>query len=360
MRVGGQKIDDAVARAFLEAVAPAGLQAALRVADNWEASQDAALAQWRRQVEGARYEAQRAERRYRAVDTENRLVARGLEAEWERSLGALEQAEADLRRRERERPRTLTSEERDTILALGKNLDRVWVAGATTDRDRKELLRTLLEEVIVAVDREQDIAHLALRWRGGVITDVDVPLFRSRQAPNRTDEETVALVKRLAAHYPDAVIAGILNRQGRRTATGLRFTTNRVCSLRTHWHIARFEAAAEPPDGELVNIRAAAEVLDVAPSTIHRWLNDGFIAGEQLTPGAPWRIRMNEELRSRFVAETPAGYVPMQEATRILGVSRQAVLQRVKRGELDAVHVCKGRRKGLRIKLPTHAPTLFD
>ena len=85
----------------------------------------------------------------------------------------------------------------------------------------------------------------------------------------------------------------------------------------------------------------------MAPSTLHRWINDGFIAGEQLTPGAPWRIRITPELLACFVEQTPAGYVPMQDATRILGVSRQTVLQRVKRGELDAVHVHHGKRKGL-------------
>jgi hypothetical protein len=68
--------------------------------------------------------------------------------------------------------------------------------------------------------------------------------------------------------------------------------------------------------------------------------SDGFIAGEQITPGAPWRIRITEELRSRFVEQPPEGYVSMLEAKYILGVSRQTVLQRVKRGELSAVHVC--------------------
>ena len=90
-----------------------------------------------------------------------------------------------------------------------------------------------------------------------------------------------------------------------------------------------------------------------------RWINDGFIAGEQLTPGAPWRIRVTPELLARFVEQTPAGYVPMQDATRILGVSRQTVLQRVKRGELDAVHVHHGKRKGLRIKVIDDQATLF-
>ena len=110
----------------------------------------------------------------------------------------------------------------------------------------------------------------------------------------------------------------------------------------------------------MVNVHEAAEILGVAPSTVHRWLNDGFIVAEQLTPGAPWRIRITDELRSRFVQQAPEGYVPMLEATHILGVSRQTVLQRVKRGELQAVHVHQGRRKGLRIKVPATVPGVFN
>lgn len=359
LRMGGRQIDDGVASAFLAALAPAGLEASLRAAEQLEADHDTALAQWRRQVERTQYQAQRAERRYRAVDPDNRLVARGLEAEWERCLRAVQIAEAELARREKQRPRQLSPDERARILALGADLDRLWSAPPTTDRDRKELLGTLLEEVIVAVDRDKQQAHLTMRWRGGLISELDLALPR-RQAPNRTNEDTVELVRRLATHYPDAVIAGTLNRQGRRTARGLRFTTNRVCSLRTHWSIPRFEPPAEPPQGDLLTVREAARSLGVAASTLHRCLNDGIIAGEQITPGAPWRIRMTDELRARFVEDAPKGYVPIVDAMRTLSVSRQTVLQRVKRGELDAVHVSRGRRKGLRIKVPDTLPGLFD
>jgi excisionase family DNA binding protein len=89
-------------------------------------------------------------------------------------------------------------------------------------------------------------------------------------------------------------------------------------------------------------------------------LNDGFIAGEQITPGAPWQTRLTEELRNRFVEQAPEGYVTMQEATKILGVTRQTVLQRVKNGKLNAVHVYCGRRKGLRIKVIDDHPDLFN
>ncbi len=360
MRVGGLQIDRAVAGALIEALTLAGLEASLAAAEQLEADHDAVVAHFRRDVERARYEVQRAERRYRAVDPEHRLVARGLEAEWEQCLGALEAAEQELARREQQRPPALIAEQRSSIRSLGQDLERVWSAPTTTDRDRKELLRTLLEEVLITISREEERATLTLRWRGGLIHHLEVPLPHSRPAPIRTEEETIELVRRLATHYPDAMIAGILNRQERRTATGMRFTANRVSSLRNHWGIPCFQPPAHEPEGELLTVDQTAQRLGVAASTVHRWLNDGFIAGEQLTPGAPWRIRFSDELRSRFVEETPEGYVSMPEATRLLGVSRQTVLHHVKAGRLEAVHVRTGRRKGLRIKILDMAPGLFD
>ncbi len=247
LNVGGCQIDAAVAAAFLAALAPAGLEASVKAAEQLEADHETTVEQFRRDVERARYGTQRAERRYRAVDPDNRLVARGLEAEWENALRELKAAEAELARREHTRPVTLTAEDRAAVVALGKDLDAVWSAPTTTDRDRKELLRTLLEEVVMTIDRENFNAHLTLRWRGGLLSELDVPLPRSRPATVRTAEDTVDLLRRLATHYPDTVIAGILNRQGRTTATGLSFTANRVSSVRTHWKIPCFEAARSDP-----------------------------------------------------------------------------------------------------------------
>jgi hypothetical protein len=174
LTVGGVQIDQAVTDAFLKALSPAAVEATQRALQQIEADQDAALTQWRLAVERARYEAERAERQYRAVEPENRLVARGLESEWEKCLRDLAAAEAELQRCEQQRPRALSQEEKNKIRSLGSDLSKVWTAPTTTDRDRKELLRTLLEEVIVTVDRPERRAHLTLRWRGGALTELDL------------------------------------------------------------------------------------------------------------------------------------------------------------------------------------------
>ena len=360
MRVGGMRIDEAVSRAFLETIAPAGVEAALLAEKAVEAQHDAAINQWRLQVERARYQTERSERRYRAVEPENRLVIRTLEAEWEQKLSELAAAEAEFARQIAKRPYPLAEDERSRIMTLGADLELVWDAPTTTDRDRKELIQALLSEVCITLDSAESKAHLTLRWRGGACTDLDIPLRSYKIQPMRTDEDTIDLVRRLAVHYPDAVIAGILNRQGRKTVHGDPFTVNKVGNLRRYWKIPRFTPGPVPAEGELVTIAKAAEILGVASSTVHRWLTDGFIAGEQITPGAPWQIRMSEEVRNRFVEKAPDGHVPMLEAIKRLGVSRQTVLQRVKRGEITAVHVRSGKRSGLYINMLDVQQGLFD
>ena len=359
LRVGAVRIDRAVAETFLAAIAPAGLEAALEAEKLSESEQQTALKQWRLQTERARYEAERAERRYREVEPENRLVARTLESEWEKRLTEFQTAEAELRRKQQESRIDLTEDQRQQIRALATDLRPVWDAPTTTDRDRKELLQGLLEEVKIEVLPDQAKAHLVLRWKTGAHSELDVLWRVKRIPPIRTDEDTIDLVRRLAVHHPDAIIAGVLGGQGRKTATGERFTADKVGNLRRYWKIPRYEPPASPPEGELLSVQAAAEKLGVAASTLHRWLGDGFIAGEQITPGAPWRIRMTQELQSLIVEQSPPGYVAMPEAMRILGVSRQTIMQRVKNGELSVVHVCRGRQKGLRIRALDQQPQLL-
>jgi hypothetical protein len=353
-------IDAAVADTFLQVLTPAAAQACITAAEQLESGHDTALAQYRRQVERAGYEAARAERRYRAVDPDNRLVARGLETEWEHALQAQADAQTELARREQARPTQLSAAERAALLALGGDLRRVWDAPTTTDKDRKQLLGTLLDDVTLTVHRDPVEGHadLLLRWKGGAISELTVPL--KRQPPKlRTPEDTVELVRRLAAHYRDDQIAAMLNKQGRVTATGMSFTTGRVQSLRHHWGIPRHQPSNNPPEGDLLTVADAARQLGLAASTLHRWVNDGFLPGEQLTPGAPWRIRMTDDLRAMFTDDAPAGWLTVREAIRAHDVSRQTLLQRVKRGELQAVHVRTGRAKGLRIQPPPTPDGLF-
>jgi hypothetical protein len=99
--------------------------------------------------------------------------------------------------KEQTRPRVPTPEQRAAIGLLSHDLDRVWSATTTTDQDRKELLHALLEEVIIALDRANYNAHLTVRWRAGLFSEIDVALPRSHPAAIRTTDDTIALLRRL-------------------------------------------------------------------------------------------------------------------------------------------------------------------
>jgi predicted site-specific integrase-resolvase len=109
-----------------------------------------------------------------------------------------------------------------------------------------------------------------------------------------------------------------------------------------------------------VTVAAAASKLGVSTATVHRWLREGFIIGEQVTRNAPWQIHITPELRARICQHAPEGWLPLAEAANALGLARQTVLHKVQRGELPAVYVQHGKRKGLRIQAIPHQTGLFD
>ena len=251
LNVGGMVIEQAVADAFLEAITPAAIEATRLSVEQLQANHDAALSQWRLEVERARYEAERAERRYRAVEPENRLVARGLETEWENRLRDLAAAEMELRRREQQRPSTISPEQLQTYsdarLRYSSGVDCADHHGPRSQGTPAH-----------AAGRSDSESQAGRRPRAP-----DAALARRRHSPHwmslsrkfkpmgpRTDEDTISLLRRLATLYPDEVIAGILNRQGRKTATGERFTANQVGSLRRYRNIPRFQPPADAAQTE--------------------------------------------------------------------------------------------------------------
>jgi DNA invertase Pin-like site-specific DNA recombinase len=354
--LGGRRLDRAIAAAFLEAISPAGAGAGMGAIAELEDQHEQRLAQQRLALERAEYEAGRAKRQYDACEPENRLVARTVEHNYEQSLIAVEREQRKLALLEHARPDPLTEQERAALAKLARDLPRLWDAPTTSDRDRKELLRTVISDVVVTVKRPQKHADVEIMWEGGARTQLSLAIGRS--APRmRTSEETIALVRRLARHHHDREIAGTLNKQGRLTGTGLPFTQARVRDLRQRAGIP----AAPPadPDSQLVTIQQAAIQLGVSGATVRRWLKDGLLAGEQVTPQAPWRIRLSEDARRRFVPDVPDGFVRLAEAAKRLGVARQTVLHQVQRGERHAIEVTQGRRKGLRIEVSSHEAGLF-
>ena len=220
--------------------------------------------------------------------------------------------------------------------------------------------------MVLTIDDELRVAGLRIIWQGGAVTELSMQMTKKGGHTRTTSEDTVSLVRRLAGHYDDTTIAVILSKQHRRTATGLTWTRTRVKELRVSRGIPAFEPAETQAvstggdDTVVVTVPQAAAQLGVSKYTIYRWLRDGFITGEQLTPAAPWRIRLDQALRDKIRPEIPDGWLSLDQAAAALGAARQTVLHKVQRGELAAVLVNRGQRQGLRIQVKRDQPGLFD
>lgn len=343
--IGGKQIDATVVEAFFEVARHAGKDAAtLAVEQTGKESEEAERA-WNLQIEKAEYDAQRAERQYNAVDPENRVVARTLEARWESRLRRVEELRANAASN-REQRSPLTEQDQARARRLGSDVERAWSKESTTIQDKKQLLRSVIEEVQLA----SDTSHYKVKiiWKGGATTEKEIRRRSRRDPPsNATSKDIVEMVRLLATEFDDAQIARILCRQGRRTGKGNTFTAHKVAALRNRFNIPVHprHRARDPREGPFTADQAAAE-LNVSVATIRCWIRDGLLPGTQLAPGAPWRIVLTDETRRRLTAEdAPAGWVGLTEAAKRLGLSKQHVAYLVKKGELAAVRVMVGKRQ---------------
>jgi len=150
--VAAKAIDDEVARLALLALAPAALEVSLQVATDLKHSRAQLEAHWAKRLERAKYDAERTRRQYDAVDPENRLVARTLEQAWEEQLRSFQQFEQEYLRFQHDQPQCLSAQECEQIRQLATDLPTLWQATRTTDDDRKQILRQVIEQVIVNVE----------------------------------------------------------------------------------------------------------------------------------------------------------------------------------------------------------------
>lgn len=346
--VGGKRIEAAVVEVFLEVTSSAGSEAAALADEQLRGEIAASERTWQLQVEKAEYETQRAERQYMAVEPENRIVARELERRWEQRLEELEavrtKAAGALEHR-----RPLSEAELERAAQLGQHVEEVWAASTTSVRDRKRLLRCLIEEV--QLRSEEKRYQILIVWKGGATTAREVPRFAPGGQACATPLETVDLVRKLALEFDDAQIARILNRQGRRSGLELAFTKQSVMSMRGKNKIpaASKPRARDESEGPFT-LDQAARQLGVTAGTVQRWLREGRLAGQQSVPGAPWRIVLSDQVRQRLAGgDAPEGWVGLSEAARRLGLGKSHVAYLVKQGKLRAVRTTVGKRQCWRI-----------
>lgn len=348
LSIGARRIDAAVARIFLETLTASSLAVHLSALRKLDDGQDAVTRQLELQLESARYEAQRLERQYNAVEPENRVVARTLETRWNVALDQVQQLEHQVGERRREMARRLSEVEERRLIELAQHLPALWAHERVTDRDRKALLRAAIEEV--QIDRASNTTQLKLVWKGGAIEEISFASPRFVPPPATTPAELVELVRALATRHSDAQIARILARRRIKTPKKhLAFNTRLVCDLRHSYGIPR---CAEPsPDQSATSYTGvqAARLMGVSETTIYSWVKLGLLHGEQVSKGAPWTIEITDAERIRFAPTAPPGWRRLEEAAREIGVSKQTILNWVKAGKVAYVYATRGRRRGLMI-----------
>jgi hypothetical protein len=314
--IAGAALDSYVAGQVLDAVAPAALEVSMAAAAQAEDERAALDKLWRQRLERARYAADRARRQYQLAEPENRLVTRQLEADWETALAEAGRLEADYQRFTEEQPRTLTPAERAAIQALAGDLPKVWSAPSTTQADRKELLRILIEDITVNVAGDSELVDVTITWAGGHQT-----AGQAVRPVARLDQLSYfpALLARVtglaAAGRSNRQIADVLNAEGfrppKRTS---RFSDQQVRTLISQRGI-RAQAKGRPAaltglaPGEWSVPGMSAE-LGMPTASIYNWIYRGWITARHAPGTRNWIITADEQqmrqLRERRAR--PPGY----------------------------------------------------
>lgn len=272
--IPGAAIDKAIGDLLLKTLTPMTLDVALAVQKEVSARLEEADRIRKQQVERVRYEADLARQRYMQVDPNNRLVADMLEAEWNQRLRELQQAQ-DKYEHQRQQDRVLVDEEvRSRIMALATDFPRLWKHSKTSDRDRKRMIRLLLEDVTL-IKQEQIAVHV--RFKGGAIKTFMLPKPLRAWEARQTPQEVVEEINRLLDHHTDGQIAMILNEKGMRSGEGVPFHSRIISRIRKAYGLkSRYNRLRE---AGMLTLQEIAKKLAVSTETLKAWRRHGLVQG---------------------------------------------------------------------------------
>jgi hypothetical protein len=271
-RLPGAQVDQAVTELVLQAVTPASLEVALEVFEELRARQAEVDRMRRAQVERAREEAELAQRQYLLARPENRLVVDNLERQWNEKLMSLARTEEEYACMSKSQPSALTEEDRDRIHALASDLPRVWNDPRTPARDRKRMLRLLIEDVTLVKNHK---IQIHIRWKAGATTSLERPLPLSAPDLVRTPAEIVELIRALATEQTDAQIARTLNARWLRTGRKHSFTRLIVRHIRSKYGISSYVQHLR--NQGWLTVPEMAVQMKVHSSTAKRFAREGVL-----------------------------------------------------------------------------------
>jgi DNA invertase Pin-like site-specific DNA recombinase len=321
---GGIPVDEAIGREILRVVQPGAVEAAVLASQQIAHQQDDVQKALRRDLEAARYEAQRAQKQFDAVDPENRLVADELERRWNQALKRVYQLEQRLDEQLAgvgEKP-SATVEEFQNLTA---DLEAIWHGRQADARLKKRIVRTLIHEVVADIDAVAGEVILVIHWQGGVHTELRLPRRRRGACGTATSKDIVAAVRSLARICDDTAIAGVLNRNGLRTGRGNRWTRCRLTSMRCKNSIPVYSEADAAQNW--LTLTQAARFLGISTRTMRLAVEQRRIEGEHPLPDGPWifsRQALQTEAAAQVVKQardrrTPAVPNPEDENGDLFG-----------------------------------------
>ncbi len=315
--VTAAEVETWVAEQVLEALQPAVLEASLDVAAEVEQRRRQVIRHWEQRIERARYEADRAARQYQACEPENRLVARTLERRWEEALEAVQQLEAEFDRFTRTQPRLLDETDRERIRRLAGEVPALWRASTTTPADRRQVVRLLVDRVVLTVDPGDDRVAVRVEWAGGAVRERTihraVQAYKNQQSWERLSARLATLHGR--GETPKA-IAAILDRDGfRPPKRASRFTAGMVRRL-LHELGLRPRVPRAPAFPEVLSpdewwLHDLARLMGLSPHTLHGWRKKGWLHVRQVGGrGGPWAVwaDASELARLRALRECPLSW----------------------------------------------------
>ncbi|WP_028223743.1 recombinase family protein [Paraburkholderia oxyphila] len=289
MSMRSNLLDNAIGEAVLTALQPAELELAVTALNELEQRDHAIMRQWHMHIERAEYEVALAERRYQECDPANRLVAGTLERRWNDAMLRLDEIKMQAAEFQSQKAHVVTSEQKAQVLALARNLPRLWRAPTTSAKDRKRMLRLLIRDITVEKLSATRQAVLHIRWQGGPCTDITVDLPRPRPEAIRYPAETVDQVRKLSQRLSDPQIVAYLNQEGLRSATGKSFTLSMVKWIRYRYEIAA--TSFNRPDE--LTVQQLADRLGVSPHMVYYWIERQVVQARKLDGRGPWWITLN-------------------------------------------------------------------
>ncbi len=287
---GGSTVDQTFGQELLRVLSPLGMRAAVKAIERRRLGDDERRRAVARQMEQVEYEAKRAFEQYNEVDPRNRLVAEELERRWNEKLQRVENLKATLAEMDRQ-VRPLTEGEQQKILDLGERFSKVWEGTDCPVELKKKIIRTVVEEMVVNLDETGKRLEFIIHWKAGSHTRFEMEKPRSGVG-RKTSMEDVDVIRRMAVRYGDDEIARVLNKLGRRSATGKRWNEERVRATRKTYSIDGRRRST--PDPEILTLGRAAKYGSVSDTTIKRLVDSGVLKKEQVAPWAPWEIRRSD------------------------------------------------------------------